>query len=190
MAGPREGQPSFRLGRYDGHGQITIPARRFSGQLLGLSACLVSWPLAALTKYGIGIIFSGWQGLLMLLGATLVVVLVFALLQIIWWLVGSERIAVIGQDLFVRHAILGVPVTARSYRGTEILFLAPTSYMPPSASSAPSLPFFGESTRGALKFRYRGSTIYIAHDLVPADVAPVFDWLAVRLPSGAAEAVH
>ncbi|MCX8253523.1 hypothetical protein RHAL1_01990 [Beijerinckiaceae bacterium RH AL1] len=182
-------RPSFRLGRFDGHEQITIPARRFSGQLLGLAACLVTWPLLAFTKLLGGVIAGGWKAGLFLIGATLFVVLVFAVLQIIWWLVGSERISVIGTDLLVRHTILSVPVAARSYRGAEIRFLAPTSYMPPTTFSEPSVPFLGESGRGALKFWYRGSTIYIAHDLLAADAAAVVDWLAERLPSGAVETV-
>lgn len=181
--------PSYNFVRYEGHEQIVIPARRFSGQLLGLAALLVTWPLAAMAKYGFAAVVGDWHGIIFLLGVTLPLVVAFAILQMVWWVVGSERIAIIGTDLFVRHAILGVPVAARSYRGTDIRFLSPTSYMPPGSSGEPSVPFLGESTRGALKFRYRGSTVYIAHDLLPADAVPVVAWLAARLPKSAFEVV-
>lgn len=182
----RPDRPRVHFGLFDGHEELRIPAA-WPG-LTGFSALLVSLPLwigAASFKFGPKILYSGWTGLLLVFAIATCCFVVYAILQIAWWLGGAERLAVIGQNLLVRHTILGVPIVTRSYRGEDIRFLDAIDVPRAGRLAEPFLPFASSGRCGRLKFFYRSATVYLGHGLGAADGKCVAAWLAQKLPSTA-----
>ena len=174
--------PRFTVETVDGHDQIRVKADRH----LFISLFMLCW-LGGWTFGGISAMVTLFRHfspfLIFWLGAW-AVGWCFVVLQLGWFLTGSEIFSVINGDLEIAYRLFGVTMR-KLFRGRDIRNLT-SRPRPVLTRYQVGLPFASWNKSGCVQFFYGAQTIYAGSDLDEVEGRLIVERLLKRLPAAAA----